>query len=94
MKRRNGTAPRKAKITAIRAPDPDVNEAAVAVVKRTRKSVENVPSNAEISRVMAELGRRGGMVGGRNRAAALTSDQRKEIARKAARSRWDKSLSN
>lgn len=35
-----------------------------------------------------ELGRRGGLKGGRARADALTPEQRKEIARKAAQARW------
>ena len=36
------------------------------------------------------LGRRGGLKGGKARAAKLTPEQRKEIARKAAQSRWAK----
>jgi hypothetical protein len=34
-------------------------------------------------------GRRGGLVGGRSRALALTPEQRAEIAKKAATSRWE-----
>lgn len=36
------------------------------------------------------LGRLGGQRGGKARAAKLTPEQRSEIARKAARSRWKK----
>ena len=36
------------------------------------------------------LGRLGGRKGGKARAEKLTPEQRKEIARKAARARWDK----
>lgn len=36
------------------------------------------------------LGRLGGKVGGKARAAKLTPEQRKEIAQKAARKRWGK----
>ncbi len=36
------------------------------------------------------LGRKGGLKGGKARAAKLTAEQRSEIARKAARSRWAK----
>jgi hypothetical protein len=39
---------------------------------------------------MAELGQRGGRVGGKSRAKALTSEERSEIARKAAAARWTK----
>jgi len=37
-----------------------------------------------------ELGRKGGLKGGKARAAALTERQRKASARKAARARWRK----
>jgi hypothetical protein len=37
-----------------------------------------------------ELGRRGGLKGGKARAAKLTQEQRSEIARKAAAARWHK----
>jgi hypothetical protein len=50
---------------------------------------EAEPNASEISRVMAALGRRGGKIGGKNRAKALSKSQRSEIALKAARARWD-----
>ena len=37
-----------------------------------------------------ELGRRGGLKGGKARAQKLTPEQRSEIARKAAAARWNK----
>ena len=37
-----------------------------------------------------ELGRLGGKKGGKARAEKLTKEQRSEIARKAAKARWDK----
>lgn len=37
-----------------------------------------------------ELGQRGGLKGGPARASKLTAEQRSEISRKAARTRWDK----
>lgn len=49
------------------------------------------PTASEISRVMAELGRKGGKIGGKKRAQSLTAQKRKQIATKAARARWDKS---
>jgi hypothetical protein len=36
------------------------------------------------------LGRRGGLKGGKARAASMTPEQRSEAARKAARQRWAK----
>jgi len=36
-----------------------------------------------------ELGRRGGLIGGKARAAKLSPEKRSEIARKAAHKRWE-----
>ena len=36
------------------------------------------------------LGRRGGLKGGKARAATLSPDRRREIAAKAAKARWEK----
>jgi hypothetical protein len=45
-----------------------------------------------ISEVMREMGRKGGKAaggkGGRKRMAALSSEERKALARKAAKARW------
>jgi hypothetical protein len=38
---------------------------------------------------MAELGRRGGKIGGKKRAESMTPARRRAIALKAARTRWD-----
>jgi hypothetical protein len=43
---------------------------------------------ATMSRVMAELGRKGGKVGGAARAASLTKKRRREIAVLGAQKRW------
>jgi hypothetical protein len=45
---------------------------------------------SDISRVMAEMGRRGGKIGGKRRLVTLTVARRKEIAVKAAKTRWKK----
>jgi hypothetical protein len=43
-----------------------------------------------ISEYLATIGRRGGLKGGKARAEKLTPEKRKEIAEKAAKSRWKK----
>ena len=53
-------------------------------------SVENEWSDEELRKLARELGRRGGLKGGRARAEKLTPEERKKIARKAAKARWDK----
>jgi hypothetical protein len=62
-----------------------------AVVRRSIET-ENPPkvTSSEISRVMAAMGRKGGKVGGKRRLETMTAEQRKEVARKAARARWEK----
>lgn len=40
------------------------------------------------------LGRKGGLKGGKARAASLTAEQRSEIAKKAANARWYKNSEN
>jgi hypothetical protein len=72
--------------------EPDFNQLAQNLV---RKSTEEpgpvaVPTKSEISRVMAELGRRGGKIGGKKRAEKLSPRRRREIAVKAAHKRWGK----
>ena len=46
-----------------------------------------------ISRLISEMGRKGGLKGGKARAAALTKDERREIARRAAQARWSPAVS-
>jgi hypothetical protein len=43
-----------------------------------------------ISEYLAEIGRKGGLKGGKIRAQRLTPKRRKEIARQAAQKRWEK----
>ena len=69
----------------------DVNQLAHQLVQEsTEPDEELAPSKADISRVMAEMGRRGGKIGGKRRAARLTPKQRSESASRAARARWGK----
>lgn len=43
-----------------------------------------------ISQVMREMGRKGGLKGGKARAASMTSEKRIAIAKMAAAKRWNK----
>lgn len=49
---------------------------------------EPKPERSIISKYLAEIGRKGGLKGGKARAEKLTPEQRKEIATKAANARW------
>jgi hypothetical protein len=48
------------------------------------------PARSIRSQILSELGRAGGKIGGKARAAAMTPEQRRRSARKAARARWAK----
>ena len=65
-----------------------MNEAAFRVMQEAtgegpRLSVDKNPA-------AVELGRLGGLKGGKARAAKLSADERSEIARRAARARWNR----
>lgn len=67
----------------------DVNQVAFdtlqqAIGARPKASAEQRKTEA------AELGRKGGLAGGKARMAALTPARRAEIATKAAKTRWSK----
>jgi hypothetical protein len=51
---------------------------------------EPPPINEGKDAAAVSLGRRGGLKGGRARAAKMTPERRAEIARKAAKARWGK----
>jgi hypothetical protein len=48
------------------------------------------PTKAQVSMLMAELGRRGGKKGGKRRLETMTAGERSAAARKAAQARWGK----
>jgi hypothetical protein len=62
--------------------------------KPPKKSPVVKLKRSDISRVMAEMGRRGGRVGGKRRLITLTPEKRKEIAANAANKRWEKAKGN
>jgi hypothetical protein len=70
--------------------EPDFNQLAHHQIKMLTETPEQQdrPGPSEISRVMAELGRRGGKIGGAARAAGMTSKQRSKAASLAAKARW------
>jgi hypothetical protein len=64
----------------------DVNQIAFATLQQ---AIGAIPKERDERRaVAAELGRRGGLKGGKARAKTLTPHQRSEIAKKAVAARW------
>jgi hypothetical protein len=64
----------------------DLNQWAKHMVDLATGAAQDPEMPAET--VAAELGRRGGLIGGRVRAERLTAKQRSAAARKAAKARW------
>jgi hypothetical protein len=67
----------------------DSNEIAAAVVALSTSEEPPVDRNL-FSRVMAEMGRKGGKIGGKISSANLSPRERKKRAKKAAKARWSK----
>ncbi len=76
-----------------RGKKPDINEVAFRVVQdATAKSSppEDEPEPSTKDPAAVARGRKGGEKGGQARANSLSAERRRDIARKAARSRWSK----
>jgi hypothetical protein len=60
-------------------------------VEEVTQSNDSIPpaTKSQISKFMAELGRKGGKIGGKRRMETMSAKERKEVARKAAQARWN-----
>jgi hypothetical protein len=65
----------------------DLNRLAASIVADATSEEPDDPYEGK-NPAAVELGRQGGLKGGRARAEKLTPEQRSEIARKAAATRW------
>jgi hypothetical protein len=71
--------------------EPDVNQVAFRTVQQSIANLDetvNITPMA-VSRFMAEMGRRGGRIGGKRRMETMTADERKAAASRAAKARWN-----
>ena len=66
-----------------RSSTPDVNQLAANIMRTATENPTKDP-------LAVELGRRGGLKGGKARAQRLSPAKRKAIAKKAAKARWKK----
>lgn len=66
----------------------DPNQRAKAVVELATGQRTPDPPTPPKDPAAVELGRRGGLVGGKARAAKMTPEERRESASRAARARW------
>ena len=68
----------------------DVNRIAHTLVQlSTQEPVQEFPLSF-ISQYMAQIGSKGGQIGGKRRLVTLTTRERIKIAKKAAKARWKK----
>lgn len=67
----------------------DINERAKFIASLAVGESEEIPVENNKNPHAVALGRLGGLKGGKARAKALTAKRRSEIARKAAKKRWD-----
>jgi hypothetical protein len=69
----------------------DENEIAFQLVQRATQEPEPSPAvPASISEYMAQIGSKGGKIGGKRRLKTMTAEQRKKNAQTAAKARWKK----
>ena len=78
-----------------RSRKPDLNILAKSIVDQAtdEKKTEDLLAKAAAegkNLAAVALGRLGGLKGGKSRAMKLSAEKRQEIAKKAARTRWDK----
>jgi hypothetical protein len=72
----------------------DINQRAFEIVKLSTEeptTKEQSKKRSIISEYLAEIGRKGGLKGGKARAEKLSAKRREEIAQEAAKARWKKS---
>lgn len=70
----------------------DENEVAFQLVQRATQEPEpsNIGLPKSVSEYMAQIGSKGGKIGGKKRLKTMTPEQRRKVAQKAAKSRWSK----
>jgi len=66
----------------------DPNQLAKLIVDIATGQVEDTPEDDGKDPAAVALGRKGGLKGGKARAAKMTAEQRSESARRAAATRW------
>ena len=75
----------------------DVNQLAHLLVRESTQDSEpekppttRTEVSRAVSKVMAQMGSRGGKIGGKRRLVTMTPEKRRQIASDAARARWKK----
>ncbi|MEA2216476.1 MAG: hypothetical protein QOK19_2037 [Solirubrobacteraceae bacterium] len=67
----------------------DSNQLGKLIVDIATGEVDDIDIDQGKNPAAVELGRKGGLKGGKARANSMTAEERKEAAKRAARARWD-----
>jgi hypothetical protein len=68
----------------------DANQLAKLIVDIATGEVEDTPEDTGKDPAAVALGRKGGLKGGKARAAKMTAEERRVSAQRAARARWER----
>ena len=68
----------------------DPNQLAAEVVRLSTEEPQKKVVPSQVSVYLAQIGRAGGLKGGKARATKLSSKRKSNIAKKAAKARWGK----
>ncbi|MGH2904155.1 MAG: hypothetical protein ACRDK7_11315 [Solirubrobacteraceae bacterium] len=68
----------------------DPNQLGKLIVDLATGEADEAPSMVEKNPAAVELGRKGGLKGGKARASKLTASQRRDAAKRAAHARWSR----
>lgn len=68
----------------------DPNQLGKLIVDLATGEADDTPPQSEKNPAAVELGRKGGLKGGKARAAKMSSEERSAAAKKAAAARWAK----
>jgi hypothetical protein len=68
----------------------DANQLGKLIVDIATGEVDDTPDEAAKDPAAVALGRKGGLKGGKARAAKMTAEERRESAQRAARARWER----
>jgi len=62
----------------------------LSISRLQNEDAQSAPVPKAVSQYMAEIGRKGGQIGGKQRLQTMSPEERKSVAQKAARARWEK----
>ena len=71
----------------------DVNQLAAEIVRLSTEESKASGERSPVSQYLSQIGRKGGLKGGKARAKRLTTERRTAIAKMAANARWKKKSS-